>query len=85
MATNKISKPIKYKVFFNVDDTIESLYIKLDNLINQNEHYYKKLDELSRIIDNVDDEIDIVYGNILKLQKQNNFTYYCTYGRFPND
>lgn len=85
MATNKISKPIKYKVFFNVDDTIESLYIKLDNLINQNEHYYKKLDELSRIIDNVDDEIDIVYGNILKLQKQNNFTYYCRYGRFPND
>lgn len=85
MATNKISKPIKYKVFFNVDDTIESLYIKLDNLINQNEHYYKKLDELSRIIDNVDDEIDIVYGNILELQKQNNFTHYCTYGKFPND
>ena len=76
---------IKYKVNFNINESLENLHIKLDNLIEKEEYHLKEIDELSIILDRYDEKIYETKNKILELQKQNNFTYYCRYGRFPND
>ena len=61
------------------------LEIDLERLINENEFNYAQMDNLSMIIDGVEDDIAMTINKINETRKQNDFTYYCRYGRFPNE
>ena len=78
---------MKVKLAYNLhfDFDILRLEAKLDELTEEQEICFEEIDRLSDVVDNYDLQWCEVYNKILELQKQNDFTYYCTYGKFPND
>lgn len=74
---------LAYNLHFDLD--ILRLEAKLDESIEDQEECFKIMDGLQKHIDFHDEKIHETKNKILELQKQNNFTYYCRYGRFPND
>ena len=77
---------MKVKLAYNLhfDFDILRLEAKLDELTEEQEICFEEIDRLSDVVDNYDLQWCEVYNKILELQKQNDFTSYCTYGKFPN-